>query len=113
MRSVINTVANVTSVAIANRVVRTALAGVDGLRASSQDLRFYHAAAQHAAPAPRWAHKPFAGKQKPAGTAMQAGAAMQAGTGPSLGGGSELSRCSRREMSRCRRSRVWRCLARS
>jgi len=102
MRSVINTVANVTSVAIANRVVRTVMAGVDGLRASSQDLRFYHAAAnQHAAPAPRWAHKPFAGKQKPAGT------------GPSLGNGSELSRCSRREMSRCRRPRVSSCLARS
>ena len=108
MRSVINTVANVTSVAIANRVVRTAMAGVDGLRASSQDLRFYHAAAaQHAAPAPRWAHKPFAGKQKPAGPAMSAG------TGPSLGGSELLSRCSRRETSRCRRPRVSSCLVRS
>ena len=101
MRSVINTVANVTTVAIANRVVRTVMAGVDGLRASSQDLRFYHAAAaKHAAPAPRWAHKPFAGKQQPAGT------------GSSLGG-SELSRCTRRETSRCRRPRVSSWLARS
>jgi hypothetical protein len=102
MRSVINPVANVTTSAIANRLVRTVMAGVDVARASSHDLRLYHAAAQHAAPAPqRWAHKPFAGKQKPAGT------------GPSLGGSELLSRCSRRETSRCRRPRVSSWLARS
>jgi hypothetical protein len=102
MRSVINSVANVTTSAIANRLVRTVMADVDVARASSHDLRLYHAA-----PAPqRWAQKPFAGKQKPAGPAMSAG------TGPSLGG-SELSRCSRRETSRCRRPRVSSWLARS
>jgi len=103
MRSVINTVANVTTSAISNRLVRTVMADVDVARASSHDLRLYHVAAHDAAPAPqRWAQKPFAGKQKPAGT------------GSSLGGGSELlSRCSRRETSRCRRPRVSSCLARS
>ena len=101
MRNVINTVANVTTSAIANRLVRTVVAGVDGLRASSHHLRLY-AAAAHAAPAPRqWTQKPFAGKQKPAGT------------GSSRTGGSELSRCSRRETSRCRRPRVSALLARS
>jgi hypothetical protein len=98
MRNVINTLANVTNNAIANRVVRTVMAGVDVVRASSDALRLYHAA-----PAPqRWAHQPFAGKQKPA-----------AGTGPSLGRSELLSRCSRRETSRCRRPRVSSCLARS
>ena len=95
MRSVINSVANVTTSAISNRLVRTVMAGVDGVRASSHHLRLY------TAPAPqRWAQESFAGKQKPAGT------------GPILGG-SELSRCSRREMSRCRRPRVSSWLARS
>ena len=107
MRSVINSVANVTTSAISNRLVRTVMAGVDGVRASSHDLRLYHAAAHHAAPAPqRWAQQSFAGKQKPAGTATPAG------TGSSLGR-SELSRCSRRETSRCRRPRVSSWLARS
>ena len=102
MRSVINPVANVTTSAISNRLVRTVMAGVDGLRASSHELRLYHAA-----PAPqRWAQESFAGKQKPAGTATPAG------TGPSLGR-SELSRCTRRETSRCRRPRVSSWLARS
>ena len=96
MRSVINPVANVTTSAISNRLVRTVMAGVDGLRASSHDLRLYHAA-----PAPqRWAQESSAGKQKPAGT------------GSSLGR-SELSRCSRRDTSRCRRPRVSSWLARS
>ena len=100
MRSVINSVANVTTSAISNRPVRTVMAGVDALRASSHHLRLYTAAA-HAAPAPqRWAQEPFAGKQKPAGT------------GSSLGR-SELSRCSRRDTSRCRRPRVSSWLARS
>jgi hypothetical protein len=99
MRTVINTVANVTATAIVNRTVRTVVAGVDGLRAFSHHQRLY------AAPAPQqWTHadgdKPFAGKQKPAGTGF-------------IPGGSELSRCSRREMSRCRRPRVSSCLARS
>src|SRR5206468_10484867 len=63
MRSVINTNANVTTSAISNRLVRTVMAGVDVARASSHDLRLYHAA-----PAPqRWAQESFAGKQKPAG----------------------------------------------
>ena len=85
MRTVINTVANVTTTRIANRQVRTVVAGVDALRsASSHHQRLY------AAPAPQaWADQP-------------------------LPGGSELlSRCSRREMSRCRRPRVSSCLARS
>src|SRR5436305_6378348 len=74
MRSVINPVANVTTSAISNRLVRTVMAGVDGLRASSHELRLYHAS-----PTPqRWAQESFAGKQKPAGTATPAG------TGPSL-----------------------------
>ena len=101
MRTAINTTANVTTNAIAIRTVRTVMAGVDALRASSHHLRLY------AAPAPQhWDHangqKPFAGKQKPAGM------------GPMPGSGSELlSRCSRRETSRCRRPRVSSCLARS
>jgi hypothetical protein len=99
MRNVINTIANVTASAIVNRQVRTVMAGVDTVRASSHLLRLY------CAPAPqRWAHahgqKPFAGKQKPAGIG-------------SLPGSSELSRCPRRETSRCRRPRVSALLARS
>ena len=100
MRSVINSVANVTTSAISNRLVRTVMAGVDVVRASSSHhLRLYAASAPQ-----RWSAayglKPFAGKQKPAGQ----------GTSP---GRSELSRCSRREMSRCRRPRVSSCIARS
>jgi hypothetical protein len=99
MRTVVNTIANVTTTAIANRQVRTVLAGVDTLRASSHLQRL------HAAPAPQqWTYangdKPFAGKQKPAGTG-------------SMPGGSELSRCLSRELSRCGRPRVSSCLARS
>ena len=99
MRTVINTIANVTTTAIANRQVRTVVAGVDALRASSHHLRLF------AAPAPQqWTYadgdKPFAGKQKPEGTG-------------SMPGGSDLSRCSSRASSRCRRPRVSSCLARS
>ena len=100
MRNVINTTANVTTNAIVDRTVRTVMAGVDVVRASSSHhLRLYAASAPQ-----RWSAayglKPFAGKQKPAGK----------GTSP---GRSELSRCSRREMSRCRRPRVSSCIARS
>jgi hypothetical protein len=100
MRNVINTTAIVTTNAIVNRTVRTVMAGVDALRASSSHhLRLYAASAPQ-----RWSaaygQKPFAGKQKPAGT------------GP-LPGSSEPSRCSRRETSRCRRPRVSSWLARS
>ncbi len=104
MRNAINTIANVTTSAIVNRQVRTVMAGVDTVRASSHLLRLYFAA-DHAAPAPqRWTdaigQKPFSGKQKPAGIG-------------SIPGGSELSRCTRRETSRCRRPRVSACIARS
>jgi hypothetical protein len=105
MRIVINTTANVTTNAIVNRTVRTVMAGVDAMRASSaHHLRLYHVAAKTAPALQGWfaanGQQPFAGKQKPAGTA----------TSP---GRSELSRCSRRETSRCRRPRVSSCLARS
>jgi hypothetical protein len=109
MRNVINTIANVTANAIVNRQVRTVMAGVDGVRASSHLLRLYSAAASHlaahAAPAPqRWTDAlgqvPFSGKQKPEGIG-------------SIPGGSDLSRCTRRETSRCRRPRVSALLARS
>jgi hypothetical protein len=99
MRNVVNTIANVANTAIANRQVRTVMAGVDGLRASSHLLRL------HAAPAPQqwtcaYGQKPFSGKQKPEGTG-------------SIPGDSDLSRCTRRETSRCRRPRVSALLARS
>ena len=99
MRIVINTVANVTTNAIANRHVRTVMAGVDALRPSSHHLRLY------AAPAPQhWtsAHgqQPFSGKQMPEATVSKPGC-------------SDLSRCTRRDTSRCRRPRVSSCIARS
>jgi hypothetical protein len=98
MRTVINTIANVTTSGISRNQVRTVTAGVDALRASSHLLRL------HAAPAPQqWTYaegqKAFAGKQKPAGTGSQPGE-------------SDVSRCSRRAMSRCRRPRASSCLAR-
>ena len=100
MRTVINTIANVTTSGIGRNQVRTVKAGVDATRALS-----LHLLRLHAAPAPQqWTYadgdKPFAGKQKPAGTG-------------SMPGGSELSRCLSRELSRCRRPRVSSCLARS
>jgi hypothetical protein len=94
MRNVINTAANVTTTAIVNRPVRTVMAGVDAMRASSHHLRLYTAPAHQ-----RWGQ--FAGKQKPAGV------------GPVLGGSDQLSRCWSRESSRRRRPRVSSCLARS
>jgi len=94
MRTAINTTANVTTTAIANREVRTVVAGVDALRASLHLLRLY------AAPAPKgWAK--FAGKQQPGKQ------------GPMPGGSDSDSRCSCRESSRCRRPRVSSCLVRS
>src|SRR5262245_29150421 len=97
MRTTINTIANVTTARIANRVVHTVVAGVDALRASLHQQRLF------AAPAPRdWTYAEgdaFAGK-KPEG----------AGSKPS---DSDLSRCMRRASSRCRRPRICGCLARS
>lgn len=101
MRNVINTTANVTTNAIVDRTVRTVMAGVDVVRASSSHhLRLYAASAPQRWSAAAYGQKPFAGKQKPAGT------------GTSLGL-SELSRCFGRETSRCRRPRVSSCIARS
>ena len=101
MRNVINTTANVTTNAIVNRTVRTVLAGVDAMRASSSHhLCLYTAPAPQGWSAAAYGQKPFAGKQKPAGTGTSSGR-------------SELSRCSRRETSRCRRPRVLSCIARS
>jgi hypothetical protein len=104
MRHVINTIANVTTNGIVRNPVRTIVAGVDMVRASLHLLRLY------AAPAlGRWdaadgdlakCQKPFAGKQKPAGTV------------PSCGGCDMTSR-SCRESTRCRRPRESSCLARS
>ena len=105
MRNVVNTIANVANTAIANRQVRTVMAGVDaGCAPSSHLLRLYNSAA-HAAPAPQewtcaYGQKPFSGKQKPEGTG-------------SIPGHSDLSRCTRRATSRCRRPRVSALLARS
>jgi len=101
MRSVINTIANVTTNAIANRTAVTVMAGVDTSRASLRHQRLY------AAPAPQhWNHadgdKPFAGEKKPAGTGSLPGSSSE-----------QLSRCSRRAMSRCRRPRGSTCIARS
>jgi hypothetical protein len=107
MRNVINTTANVTTNAIVDRTVRTVMAGVDVVRASSSHhLRLYSAAAPQCwSPAngkQAYGLKPFAGKQMPAGK------------GTSLGLGSEQqSRCLGRETSRCRRPRVLSCIARS
>ena len=100
MRNVINTTANVTTVAIINREVRTVLAGVDALRAFPRHLRLY-AAPAHAAWALASGMQPLAGKQQPA----------KQGSKP--GGSDQMSRCLRDESSRCRRPRVSSCLRRS
>ena len=97
MRNVINTTANVTTVAIINRQVSTVLVGVDALRAFPRHLRLY-AAPAHAAWALADGDQPFAGKQMPA----------KQGSKP--GDSDQMSRCSRRESSRCRRPRVSSCL---
>jgi hypothetical protein len=110
MRNVINTTANVTTNAIVDRTVRTVMAGVDVVRASSSHhLRLYAASAPQrwspAAGQQAYGLKPFAGKQKPAGKGTSPGRSEH--------GLSKPSRCSRREMSRCRRPRVSSCIARS
>jgi hypothetical protein len=98
MRTAINTIANVTTTAIANRLVASVVAGVDVLRTSLHHQRLF------AAPAPReWTYaegQAFAGKQKLEGI----------GSTPS---DSDLSRCMRRASSRCRRPRISGCLERS
>jgi hypothetical protein len=99
MRTVINTIANVTTNGLSRNQVRTVKAGVDTLRASSHHQRLF------AAPAPQeWTYAKgqlaIAGKQKPEGIG-------------SMPGESDISRCSRRDTSRCRRPRVSNCLARS
>jgi hypothetical protein len=97
MRNVINTTANVTTVAIINREVRTVLAGVDALRAFPRHLRLY-AAPAHAAWALACGQAPLAGKQP-------------AKQGSKPGGSDQMSRCMRRdESSRCGRPRVSSCL---
>jgi len=110
MRNVINTTANVTTTAIVNRSVRTVMAGVDAVRASSSHhLRLYFLAAEAASAPQGWSaaygQKPFTGKQKPAGTGTSPGCSEHGLIKP--------SRCSRRETSRCRRPRVSSCIARS
>ena len=99
MRNVINTTANVTTVAIINRQVRTVLAGVDALRAFPRHLRLY-AAPAHAAWALASGQEPLAGKQS-------------AKQGSKPGCSDSMSRCMRDESSQCRRPRVSSCLARS
>ena len=96
MRNVINTTANVTTVAIINRRVRTVLAGVDAMRAFPRHLRLY-AAPAHAGWALAVGQQPTAGKQPD-----------QQGSKP--GGSDQMSRCMLRESSRCRRPRVSSCL---
>lgn len=97
MRNVINTTANVTTVAIINRQVRTVLAGVDALRAFPRHLRLY-AAPAHAAWALASGDRPTAGKQMPA----------KQGTKP--GCSDSMSRCMHRESSRCGHPRSSSCL---
>ena len=104
MRNAINTTANVTTIAIVNRSVRTAMVGVDALRTSPRHLRLYSAPALH-----RWAHfasrkqsaaarkQQLAGKQKPA--------ACLGGQGMPGGDASRLERA-----PRCRRPRLSSCL---
>ena len=73
MRNVINTIANVTTIAIVNRQVRTVLAGVDALRASSASFAPLCRASTAAAWALAVGEQPFAGKQKPAGNGSMPG----------------------------------------
>ena len=96
MRNVINTTANVTTVAIINREVRTVLAGVDALRAFPRHLRLY-AAPAHVAWALAVGLQPTTGKQP-------------AKQGSKPGSSDQMSRCMLRESSRCRRPRVSSCL---
>ena len=90
MRSTFNAIANVTTITIANVIVRTVVAGVDALRGPAPlGMRLYAAL-----PGGKW--HPMSGKQKPG----------HQGCLP----GSDTS-CCRRDESRCRRSRRSGCLA--
>ena len=99
MRSTINVIANVTTIAFASAIVRTVVAGVDALRGPAPlAMRLYAAL-----PGGKW---PMPGKQKPehqshAGTS-------QNGTGH-LSCSDQRSHC-RRDESRCRRPRRSGCL---
>lgn len=93
MRSTIHAIANVTTIAFANVIVRTVVAGVDALRGPAPlAMRLYAAL-----PGDLWYAVP--GKQKP-------GKQSHPGTGHLSC--SDQSRC-RRDESRCRRSRVSGC----
>ena len=65
MRSVINSTANVTTIAMINRSVATAVVGVDAMRALPRHLRLYHAAPARHGWALFAARKQLAGKQLP------------------------------------------------
>ena len=89
MRSTINAIANVTTIAFANVIVRTVVAGVDALRGPAPlAMRLYAAL-----PGDKWS---FAGKQKPAHQGH-------------LSCSDQRSHCHRDE-SRCRRPRRSGCL---
>jgi hypothetical protein len=94
MRSTINAIANVTTIAFANAIVRTVVAGVDALRGPAPlAMRLYAAL-----PGDKW---PMPGKQKPEHESHQ-------GTGH-LSCSDQRSHC-RRDESRCRRPRRSGCL---
>jgi hypothetical protein len=99
MRSVINTIANVTTSGMSRNQVRTAVAGVDTVRNSLRHLRLYAAPAHQ-----RWGQ--FAGKQKPA-----SGCVLSDKTQAPRETSDSLSRSSR-EPSRRRRPRESSCLGR-
>ena len=98
MRSTINAIANVTTIAFANVIVRTVVAGVDALRGPAPlAMRLYAAL-----PGEKWLRS---GKQKP----EQSHAGIShVGTGH-LSCSDQRSHC-RRDESRCRRPRRSGCL---
>ena len=100
MRTVINTIANVTTSGIVRiRSARSWQALMTHARTLPASIALY------AAPAPQQWTMPTAISRLPANKSRQApGPCPAAAT---------LSRCSRRAMSRCRRPRVSSCLARS
>jgi hypothetical protein len=94
MRSTINAIANVTTIAFANVIVRTVVAGVDALRSPAPlAMRLYAAL-----PGGKWQ---MSGKQKPAHRSHQETGHLSC---------SDASRHCRRDESRCRRSRWSGCL---